>query len=198
MLAIFRFRKNSGNENRVLFSDGRVKFTNLFINPIDIIHVLIVEMIGALSLAGALLTTTSRSATLLLQQNLVGKAGIVAGLLSRSREKQQPENTLIFPTLTNIWDAVLLWAVPKKRTSHSKKRMRMAHKYLRPKHHYQMCQKCGQLKLQHMLCGHCFRETMRLTAEVRRQRAGQLTQAISEQRQPQTQLHAHALEDGSR
>ena len=29
------------------------------------------------------------------------------------------------------WDG-FLWAVPKKRTSHSKKRMRMTHKYLKP------------------------------------------------------------------
>ena len=33
------------------------------------------------------------------------------------------------------WDG-FLWAVPKKRTSHSKKRMRMTHKYLKPIQNY--------------------------------------------------------------
>ena len=39
------------------------------------------------------------------------------------------------------WDD-FLWAVPKKRTSHSKKRMRMTHKYLKPIQHYTTCPKC--------------------------------------------------------
>ena len=62
----------------------------------------------------------------------------------------------------------LLWAVPKKRTSHSKKRMRMAHKYLKPKGHYSVCPNCQNLKLLHILCGHCLKETLRLTAKMRR------------------------------
>ena len=49
----------------------------------------------------------------------------------------------------------------------------MAHKYLKPKHHYSACPQCGNLRLQHTLCSHCFKETMRLTAEVRRQRRQQ-------------------------
>ena len=63
----------------------------------------------------------------------------------------------------------ILWAVPKKRTSHSKKRMRMAHKYLKLKHHYTVCPKCSNLKLQHVLCGHCLKETLKLTALMRRE-----------------------------
>ena len=30
------------------------------------------------------------------------------------------------------------------------------------------CSKCGNPKLLHVLCGHCFKETMKLTAEYRR------------------------------
>lgn len=67
-----------------------------------------------------------------------------------------------------FWDG-FLWAAPKKRTSHSKKRMRMAHKYLKPKTHYHQCSNCGYLKLQHMLCGHCLKETLKKTAEIRKQ-----------------------------
>ena len=64
----------------------------------------------------------------------------------------------------------LLWAVPKKRTSHSKKRMRMAHKYLKPKGHYTVCPNCQNLKLLHVLFGHCLKETLRLTAKMRREK----------------------------
>ena len=65
------------------------------------------------------------------------------------------------------WDGVL-WGVPKKRTSHSKKRMRMTHKYLKLKHHYTVCPTCNNLKLLHVLCGHCLRETLRQAAAMRR------------------------------
>ena len=66
------------------------------------------------------------------------------------------------------WDGLLLWAVPKKRTSHSKKRMKLNHKYLKPKANYTVCPTCQNLKLLHVLCGHCLKETLRLTAEMRR------------------------------
>ena len=81
-------------------------------------------------------------------------------------------STVPFKVITSepscdLWNG-LLWAVPKKRTSHSKKRMRMTHKYLKPIHHYSLCPKCGNLKMFHMLCGHCFKEIMKKTAELRR------------------------------
>lgn len=83
-------------------------------------------------------------------------------------------NTGIFATLPPpILGGLLLWAVPKKRTSHSKKRMRMTHKYLKPKHHYTVCPKCKNLKLLHVLCGHCLKETLRLTAMMRRKEFAQ-------------------------
>ena len=69
------------------------------------------------------------------------------------------------------WDS-FLWAVPKKRTSHSKKRMRMTHKYLKPIHHYTTCPKCQNLKLLHVLCGHCLKETLRKTAAMRQEEQG--------------------------
>ena len=71
----------------------------------------------------------------------------------------------------SLLDEFILWAVPKKRTSHSKKRMRMTHKYLKPKHHFTVCPKCKNLKLLHVLCGHCLKETLKLTAIMRREEA---------------------------
>ena len=66
------------------------------------------------------------------------------------------------------WDG-FLWAVPKKRTSHSKKRMRMTHKYLKPIQHYTTCPKCQNLKLLHVLCIHCLKETLKKTAAMRQE-----------------------------
>ncbi len=65
------------------------------------------------------------------------------------------------------WDGYM-WAVPKKRTSYSKKRMRNSQKYLRPKTNYSACPKCGSLKMSHVLCGPCLKETLMKTAEMRR------------------------------
>lgn len=124
-----------------------------------------------------------------LRREIITRARIIFGALAArpgaSTSRERGEESRDFNTLTynaavsnpihvhdvpcepnTIWDGYL-WAVPKKRTSHSKKRMRMAHKYLKPKHHYQTCPHCQNLKLQHMLCGHCFRETMKRTAELR-------------------------------
>ena len=77
------------------------------------------------------------------------------------------------------WDG-WLWAVPKKRTSHSKKRMRMTHKYLKPRHHYTVCPSCNNLKLLHVLCGHCLKETLKQTAAMRRT---QMEQQLVERRE---------------
>ncbi len=70
---------------------------------------------------------------------------------------------------SDLWSG-FLWAVPKKRTSHSKKRMRMTHKYLKPIRNYSVCSKCQNLKLLHVLCGHCLKETLKKTAELRRRK----------------------------
>lgn len=68
----------------------------------------------------------------------------------------------------NFLNGAILWAAPKKRTSHSKKRMRMTHKWLKPKQHCGYCPNCGYPKLLHVLCGNCFKKTMEKTAEYRR------------------------------
>lgn len=78
------------------------------------------------------------------------------------------------------WEG-LLWAVPKKRTSHSKKRMRFAHKYLKPKSNFIVCHQCKNLKLLHVLCGHCLKETLRQTAETRRNELEVKLQKLAEE-----------------
>ena len=122
-------------------------------------------MSSAAALLGAVGANSSR---IVLRKELITRAGIITGLLTPKAVTREPLSSEISSAPRTIWDSVLLWAVPKKRTSHSKKRMRMAHKYLKPKTNYQTCPKCGNLKLYHVLCGHCFRETMKLTAEFRK------------------------------
>lgn len=80
----------------------------------------------------------------------------------------------LLSTKNNIGDLLenllspILWAAPKKRTSHSRKRLRMTNKWLKPIYHYTFCTKCGNPKLPHVLCGTCFKEIMKKTAEYRR------------------------------
>ena len=112
------------------------------------------------------------------------KLAIFSGVLSPQQNNKSSVWTFLNPPLalldgSSVHDTVssaddgllswngLLWGVPKKRTSHSKKRMRMTHKYLKPKHHYTVCPNCNNLKLLHVLCGHCLKETMRETASMR-------------------------------
>ncbi|KAL1719520.1 ribosomal L32p protein family-domain-containing protein [Schizophyllum commune] len=50
----------------------------------------------------------------------------------------------------------IVLAVPKKKTSHSKKRMRAAGKGLKDKQNIVSCPGCGAPKLAHHLCGKCY------------------------------------------
>ncbi|KAB8199633.1 ribosomal protein L32 [Aspergillus parasiticus] len=57
--------------------------------------------------------------------------------------------------LSDVWDSVLR-AVPKKKTSHMKKRHRqMAGKALKDVKSLNTCSGCGQIKRAHVLCPHC-------------------------------------------
>ena len=90
-----------------------------------------------------------------------------------------PEGCCSLPTVTPTaleqtgesgempWGGIL-WAVPKKRTSYTKKRLRNAHKYLKPRCDFVACPKCKNLKLIHVLCGHCLKQTLKSTASMRR------------------------------
>ncbi|OJJ49521.1 hypothetical protein ASPZODRAFT_127995 [Penicilliopsis zonata CBS 506.65] len=64
--------------------------------------------------------------------------------------------TLTIPgLLSDIWDSILR-AVPKKKTSHMKKRHRqMAGKALKDVKNLNTCPGCGQIKRAHVLCPHC-------------------------------------------
>ncbi|KAJ5297986.1 hypothetical protein PENANT_c012G02598 [Penicillium antarcticum] len=60
--------------------------------------------------------------------------------------------------LTDLWESVLR-AVPKKKTSHMKKRHRqMAGKALKDTTNLVKCPGCGQIKRAHLLCPHCVKD----------------------------------------
>ncbi|EQL04162.1 WD40/YVTN repeat-like-containing domain protein [Ophiocordyceps sinensis CO18] len=66
-----------------------------------------------------------------------------------------PGLSLNLPTLDDIWDSVLR-AVPKKKTSHSRKRHRqMAGKALEDINGLCTCPGCGEIKRTHRLCQRC-------------------------------------------
>ncbi|KAI0094646.1 ribosomal L32p protein family-domain-containing protein [Irpex rosettiformis] len=52
-------------------------------------------------------------------------------------------------------------AVPKKKTSHSRKAMRSANKGLKDKHNIVHCPACGSAKLAHHLCSNCYSQLSR-------------------------------------
>ncbi|PSS37705.1 hypothetical protein PHLCEN_2v398 [Hermanssonia centrifuga] len=59
-------------------------------------------------------------------------------------------------TLPQIFEELILRAVPKKKTSHSRKSMRSANKGLKDKRHLVLCPACGSPKLAHHLCANCY------------------------------------------
>ncbi|SAM05931.1 hypothetical protein [Absidia glauca] len=54
------------------------------------------------------------------------------------------------------WLGPILWAAPKKKTSHSKKRMRASNKGLQQKENIVSCPACGHTKLLHHVCKQCY------------------------------------------
>ncbi|KAI8995593.1 hypothetical protein BD414DRAFT_384740, partial [Trametes punicea] len=64
------------------------------------------------------------------------------------------------PSLPSLLELMPPWllAVPKKKTSHSRKAMRSANKGLKDKQNLVHCESCGSPKLAHNLCPKCYRE----------------------------------------
>lgn len=84
------------------------------------------------------------------------------GTLSLANVFMNNNNTLASESVTRntfqipTWLEPILWAAPKKKTSHSKKRMRASNKGLQQKENVTTCPACGSNKLLHHLCGNCY------------------------------------------
>ncbi|KAI9197295.1 uncharacterized protein BJ171DRAFT_520517 [Polychytrium aggregatum] len=65
------------------------------------------------------------------------------------------------PSSALEWVSSILWAVPKKKTTHRKKRLRMTTKWLRPMQNITPCPFCGSPTLMHNICRKCYMEARR-------------------------------------
>lgn len=120
-----------------------------------------------------LATTTTRSVqinnALKLQLSRFGTLSLTNALFNNNSVTQSESisrQTFQIPT----WLEPILWAAPKKKTSHSKKRMRASNKGLPIKENVTTCPACGSNKLLHHLCGNCYSDIKKkakaeLTAE---------------------------------
>lgn len=78
-----------------------------------------------------------------------------SAVLSSTILRPAPISISIPEILSDIWESVLR-AVPKKKTSHMKKRHRqMAGKALKDNKNLNKCPGCGQIKRAHVLCPNC-------------------------------------------
>ncbi|KAI8904326.1 hypothetical protein EDD86DRAFT_194879 [Gorgonomyces haynaldii] len=64
------------------------------------------------------------------------------------------QRTRLIPTLLDIFNQWVM-ATPKKKTTHRKKRLRMATKWTKPMRNIRQCPMCGSDKLNHHLCLNC-------------------------------------------
>ncbi|KAF4584385.1 hypothetical protein GQ602_005758 [Ophiocordyceps camponoti-floridani] len=86
-------------------------------------------------------------------------------LLRWPRPLALPSIGLKLPTLDDIWESILR-AVPKKKTSHSRKRHRqMAGKALEDVHGICECPGCGEKKRTHRICAKCLADMRRIWKE---------------------------------
>jgi ribosomal protein L32 len=72
------------------------------------------------------------------------------------------QNTFQVPS----WLGPILWAAPKKKTSHSKKRMRASNKGIQQKENVGACPACGSNKLLHHMCPNCYGDIKKKAKEV--------------------------------
>lgn len=81
--------------------------------------------------------------------------------LSQSMEAAAASPHSIHPSLSSIWAQLwdsILRAVPKKKTSHRKKRQRfMVGKALKDVTNLNTCSACGNVKRAHLLCPYCIK-----------------------------------------
>ncbi|KAF3892527.1 Meiotic recombination protein rec14 [Trichophyton interdigitale] len=112
---------------------------------------------AALRLAGpsaGLLSSTALTRTLGIYTTTAGSS-ITGSLAARYHASRYAVAAVLPSLLSDIWESILR-AVPKKKTSHMKKRHRqMAGKALKDNISLNTCPACGNTKRAHLLCPHC-------------------------------------------
>ncbi|EDR15608.1 uncharacterized protein LACBIDRAFT_300691 [Laccaria bicolor S238N-H82] len=92
-----------------------------------------------------------------------------------------PALTWSLPSLQSLLELFppFVLAVPKSKTSHSRKAMRSANKGLKDKHNITSCPGCGSPKLAHHLCSNCYGSiTKKWKAEKRGEANGSIHEMI--------------------
>lgn len=102
---------------------------------------------------------TFNSATLSLPSTPVSSTSTHAHISEDSHSEGIATTTLgrIGSYISDLIPSIVFAAVPKSKSSHSKKRMRQATKGLKEQKNIVQCPGCGQAKLMHHLCTHCYR-----------------------------------------
>ncbi|CAL1695917.1 unnamed protein product [Somion occarium] len=90
-------------------------------------------------------------------RNTFGRAFVAATFLPSVWATQKPFSFTL-PSLQSLLELLppFVLAVPKKKTSHSRKAMRSANKGLKDKQNLVACPACGTPKLAHHLCSSCY------------------------------------------
>jgi len=110
-----------------------------------------------------------------LSHRLLSATTLIPSLLSTARPLSWGFPT--FQSLLELFPPFLL-AVPKKKTSHSRKAMRSANKGLEDKRNLVHCPGCGSPKLAHHLCPECYSSVNRAWKAKGKQTDGGLTSGI--------------------
>ncbi|KDR85030.1 hypothetical protein GALMADRAFT_53755 [Galerina marginata CBS 339.88] len=87
-----------------------------------------------------------------------------------------PRTSWSLPSLQDLLDLFppFLLAVPKSKTSHSRKAMRSANKGLKDKRNITNCAGCGSVKLAHHICPNCYSAVTRQWKANNKQNAGDI------------------------
>ncbi|KAJ2559575.1 hypothetical protein EV175_000258 [Coemansia sp. RSA 1933] len=102
-------------------------------------------------------------------RTLIQRTGPMVPILPRLSDLVfwKPTITLGLQLLGDILGQAILRAVPKQRTSHSKKRMRMSNKGLKNRNDIVPCTGCGRPKLIAQLCPTCYRDIKRTLKQLK-------------------------------
>ncbi len=90
------------------------------------------------------------------------QVGIIAPVLNKLRD-------ILMPAFNLFNSTGFLLAVPKKRVSHRRKRMRNRNKFPKNRTDIEICVVCGNEKLEGHLCGQCYEKVKEETQRIRTQ-----------------------------
>jgi len=110
---------------------------------------------------------------LALEERILGNLGLVydgrnvpsAALLGNNYPSDESDGNL-----DTKHDGFLLMAVPKKKTTPHKKKIRNRHRQLKNRADIEICAICGNHKLENHLCAHCVERIKEETKKVRKER----------------------------